>query len=199
MKKPPSRTAAPRSRAPRRPTAAPRAPQAIASEAEIQALRESHTGRQLLLAYRAFKALATQKLRERGHEGLGTSHTAILPHIHVEGTRLTTLARLAGVTKQSAAEIVQDLERQGYVKRSVDPEDRRATRVTFTRTGWRFLQDAHDIKRDIDAEYAQVLGARGLEELRRLLGQLVSHFGPLAHEDAGPGVDRPGPGRGGQG
>ena len=198
MKKPPPRTAAPRPRAPRRPAAA-RAPQARASEAEIQEQRYSHTGRQLLLAYRAFKALATQKLRERGHEGLGTSHTAILPHIHVEGTRLTTLARLAGVTKQSAAEIVQDLERQGYVKRSVDPEDRRATLVTFTRTGWRFLQDAHDIKRDIDAEYAQVLGARGLEELRRLLGLLVSHFGPLAHEDAGPGVDRPGPGRAEQG
>ncbi len=54
-----------------------------------------------------------------------------------EGARLTTLARMAGMTKQSMGALVDALEHGGYVERVDDPDDRRASRVRLTaRGGW---------------------------------------------------------------
>jgi DNA-binding MarR family transcriptional regulator len=146
--------------------------------------REHNVGRQLLQAYRAFNALATRKLRERGHATLSTAHTSLLPHIALEGARLTTIARLAGMTKQAAAQVVQDLEDEGYVERINDPEDRRAALIKFTAKGWRFLQHAYEIKAEIEAEYSELLGSRGLDDLRRRLASIIEHSDGRASDDA---------------
>lgn len=142
---------------------------------QLRELRDEHIGRLLLQAQRAFNAQAIRKLRERGHGGLGLAHTALLPHLDLDGTRITTLAERAGMTKQGMGQLVLDLERQGYVARDVDPADRRATLVRFTEAGWQFLRDAHAVKRALEAEYAAVLGAHRLEALRTALAALVEH------------------------
>lgn len=138
--------------------------------------RQQHVGRLFLRASRSFAALATRKLKERGHEGLGMAHTALLPHLDAEGgTRATELAERAGMTKQAAGRVVRDLERMGYVKRTTDPEDARATLVAFTDEGWRFLEDAYHVKREIEAEYAAVLGEERMGLLRSALEDLLEH------------------------
>lgn len=138
--------------------------------------RQQHVGRLFLRASRSFAALATRKLEERGHEGLGMSHTALLPHLDAEGgTRATEIAERAGMTKQAAGRVVRDLERLGYVERRTDPEDARATLVAFTDEGWRFLEDAHHVKREIEAEYAAVLGEERMGLLRSALEELLEN------------------------
>lgn len=138
--------------------------------------RQQHVGRLFLRASRSFAALATRKLKERGHEGLGMAHTALLPHLDAEGgTRATELAERAGMTKQAAGRVVRDLERMGYVKRTTDPEDARATLVAFTDEGWRFLEDAYHVTREIEAEYAAVLGEERMGLLRSALEDLLEH------------------------
>ena len=112
-------------------------------------------------------------LRERGHEGLSLVHTNLLPHLDIGGTRITTLAERVGVSKQAIGNVVGELEAKGYVRREVDPQDRRAAVITYTTAGWAFLQDAHEVKREIEAEYTARLGEQGMQELRQLLLQLV--------------------------
>ena len=56
-----------------------------------------------------------------------------------------------------------------------DRIDRRATIVTFTDAGWRFLRDAHQVKHEIEAEYRAILGERGMQELRALLTALIDN------------------------
>jgi len=144
-----------------------------ADRAANAALREQHIGRLLLNAHRNYSLQALTKLRERGHEGLSLAHTNLLAHLDLEGTRLTTLAERMGVTKQAIGNLVGELEAKSYVRREVDPHDRRAAVITYTAAGWGFLQDAHVVKREIEAEYIAVLGEQGMQELRQLLGQLV--------------------------
>lgn len=141
----------------------------------IRETRERHVGRLFLRASRSFAALAIRKLRERGHEGLGTTHTALLPHVDLGGTRASVLAERAGMTKQAAGQVVRDLERQGYVERRPDPEDGRATLVRFTDAGWGFLRDAGDVKREIEAEYAVLLGEERMRLLYSALNELLDH------------------------
>ena len=138
-------------------------------------------GRLFLRASRAFAATASERLKARGHAGLGAAHTSLLPHVELDGTRATVLAERAGMTKQAAGQVVRDLERQGYVERRADPADSRASLVVFTDAGWRFLRDARDVKLEIEAEYAAVVGAERMRSLRSALEDLLEH-----EEGAGP-------------
>src|SRR3954451_2497458 len=88
--------------------------------------RSGHVGRLLLQAHRAFSAGAVEKLQGRGYTGLGLAHIALLPHLDEDGSRVTVLAERAGMTKQGMGQLVNDLERQGYLKREPDPADGRA-------------------------------------------------------------------------
>ncbi len=148
-------------------------PQAI-DPAVLAAFRQEHMGRLLLNAQRDYSLRALTKLRARGHDGLSLAHTNLLPHIDTTGTRITTLAERAGVSKQAIGNLVGELAAKGYVRREIDPHDRRAVVVTFTAAGWDFLQDAHLVKREIEAEYVEALGEHGMEDLRQLLQQLLS-------------------------
>ena len=139
----------------------------------IAALRQNHIGRLLLNAQRNYSLQAPRKLRERGHAGLGLEHTNMIAQLDLHGTRMTTLAERLGVTKQAIGKVVGELEAKGYVRREADLADRRAAVIGFTAEGWRFLQDAHEVKQEIEAEYGAVLGAQGMQELRQLLTQLV--------------------------
>jgi DNA-binding MarR family transcriptional regulator len=140
----------------------------------IEQRREHHIGRLLLQAQRAFNARAIDKLNARGYAGLSVSHTAILPHIDLGGTRITTLAERSGMTKQGMGQLVSELERQGVVERIPDPADGRATLIRFTGVGWRYLRDASEIKSELEAEYIALLGAERFAALCQTLADLIT-------------------------
>ena len=60
-------------------------------------------------------------------------------------------------------------------ERTTDPTDRRATLARFTETGWQFLRDAYEVKRELEAEYAAVLGQPNFDVLREALEALIEH------------------------
>jgi DNA-binding MarR family transcriptional regulator len=143
-------------------------------------LDHEQLGHLLLRAHRLFAERALTKLHARGHEVLRMAHATLLPHFDAQGTRSTVLAERAGITKQGASQIVGDLEDAGYVTRASDATDGRAQRVTFTAKGRSLLADAMAVKREIDAEFADVIGASGLETLRQLLARLLASEHPPA-------------------
>lgn len=140
---------------------------------QIQELRDRRIGRQLIQVQRAFNAHAVEKLHVRGYATLTLAHLSLVPHLDVEGTRVTVLAERAGMTKQGAGQLVDDLERLGVLARLPDPTDGRAQLVTFTPDGLRFLTDAVAVVRELDDEYARILGRQRLEALRETLRLLV--------------------------
>lgn len=142
--------------------------------AAIETLRRQHIGRLLLNAQRNYSIAALAKLRARGYDGLTLAHTNLLAHMDTGGTRITTLAERAGVSKQAIGNLVGELEAKGFVHREVDAHDRRAVVVTYTAAGRAFLHDAHYVKRELEAEYTGILGAEGFQALRDLLTRLVA-------------------------
>lgn len=142
-------------------------------EARLAEGRQLNTGRLLQRAARLYSARATEKLRERGHTGLSMAHSVVLSYVDMEGTRVTTLAERAVMTKQAMGQLVRELEEQGYLSRRPDPTDHRATLVQFTPAGWDFLRDAAVIKREIEDEFTAALGADALALLRASLHRLL--------------------------
>lgn len=144
-----------------------------AVQAEMENLRQTHIGRLFLRAHRDFSMRAIQKLRLKGHVALGLSHTALLANLDIEGNKMTILANRMGVTKQAVGKLVRELEEKGYVKMTESLEDKRAMCVVYTEKGWQFLQDAHEVKQQIEAEYMAILGKNNLHLLRTLLEKII--------------------------
>ena len=146
---------------------------------QLEDLRQEHIGRLLLRAQRAFSERALRKLRQRGHTSLSMAHTTLLPHLDADGTQATVLAERAAITKQAAGRIIVDLEREGYVQRLPDPTDQRASIIVFTDRGRQFLVDAYHIKKEIEHEYAALLGEERMRQLRNTLEALLADHDPL--------------------
>ena len=153
--------------------------------ADPAGLRQQNTGRLLLRAFRAYNSRAVARLRERGHPAIGLAHTSLLIHLNLGGTRITTLAERAGMTKQAMGQLLTDLERAGYVVRSVDRADRRALLVTLTEASRGFYADAYEVQRELEAEYAAILGPDRLSALRMSLSALLEHAHAPRTEAAG--------------
>jgi DNA-binding MarR family transcriptional regulator len=144
----------------------------------VEELRCAGFGRLLMRASRRYNEAAMEGVRRRGHPDLTLAHAAVLPHIDIGGSRLTEVAERAGMTKQSASELVAGLERLGYLAREPDPADRRAQRVVFTSRGRDFLLAAFAAKQDQERELAQRLGADGAAEIARLLRAYLDEPAP---------------------
>jgi DNA-binding MarR family transcriptional regulator len=88
------------------------------------------------------------------------------------GTRLTALAERAGLSKQALIEVIDEMERRGYVARIADPNDRRAKLICLTPRGMEVHEHAAGAIAAIDADWAARIGEESLDRLKELLERL---------------------------
>src|SRR4029450_12028165 len=101
------------------------------------------------------------------------SHAAVFAQISPEGSRLSDLARGAGMTPQAMGELVDELEELGYVVRRPHPTDRRAKLIGLTPKGRDCIAAGITTVRGLEGKIADILGERGRSDLRRLLRELL--------------------------
>jgi len=119
----------------------------------------------LELRHRVAAALAAEEV----FDDYRPTHQAVFQSLGPDGDRVSDLARRAGMTRQSMAELVDYLEAHGYVERVPDPSDGRAVLVRRTDRGWTVNRVARRVVEETQAEWARALGR---EEFDQLLGQL---------------------------
>jgi DNA-binding MarR family transcriptional regulator len=103
------------------------------------------------------------------------AHSSVMAHIDVEGgTRLTTIAARANITPQAVGELVDDLERLGYVVRQPDPADRRAKRIVLTQRGRESVAAAFEVIGALETELEDLLGSADLAHLHDMLGRIAT-------------------------
>src|SRR3954453_20449933 len=86
----------------------------------------------LEMAAEAMFAEFREDLIEAGYGDVRPTHGCVFRFVREDGMRLTELAQLADMTKQSIGEIVDDLAERGYVERFPDPDDKRAKLIRLT-------------------------------------------------------------------
>lgn len=102
--------------------------------------RWSNTGRLLFDTARLFEEGILSIVNEKGFPKLRMAHMAVPRNMDLGGTRVTTLASRASMTKQSMADLVVQCERMGLVSRRRDKSDRRAKMIVFTPKGRRLIE-----------------------------------------------------------
>jgi DNA-binding MarR family transcriptional regulator len=126
--------------------------------------------RLLVEGSRALEGRLYEGLRAAGYGDVRPAHYAVFRYLEDEGSRVTELAEVAGMTKQSMGELVAYLEERGYIERRPDPRDGRAKIVVLTKKGQRGIEAAAERIAEIEAELARGMGK---ERLERLIGSLA--------------------------
>ena len=126
----------------------------------------------LFLPYRAMEARVFERLAAAGFDDFTPAQARVFARIAGQGSRLTDLAAQAGITKQSAGFLVDQLERAGYVHRVPDPADGRARLVRIAERGERSVEVSRGIVTEVEAEWTAHLGAARMAQLRRILTDL---------------------------
>ena len=132
--------------------------------------REHHNLALLLeLAYKRLDAALIAQLRANGYADLRPAHSQVFGAIPAEGARVGEMAAQAGITQQSMSELVDSLERLGYLERRPDPTDRRARIIVFTERGWEAVRAGIATVDRIEQDWARRIGVRQIAVLRAAL------------------------------
>lgn len=128
-----------------------------------------HTATLMFIAHRSAEAQVGERLRDNGFADLTAAQVRLAQRLSPNGIRLTDLADQAGVTKQTAGALVDELESNGYVKRTPDPSDARARLVVLTARGRKLCAAAATEIAAIEAQWRRHLGAARYDQMREAL------------------------------
>ncbi|MFG2879331.1 MarR family winged helix-turn-helix transcriptional regulator [Streptomyces sp. NPDC048337] len=112
----------------------------------------------------------TRRVAEAGYTDLRPLHGMAFQALKGPGATASELAERLGVTKQAAGQIVDDLEKRGYVRREPHPEGGRRKLVVLTPAATGHLAVAGRILHELEAELGD---STDIGALRRELGHLV--------------------------
>ncbi len=123
-------------------------------------------------------------LQDAGWTDVRPSYGFVLLATRDRSTTSTELASLLGVSKQAASKLIDAMEEGGYVRRSTGVDDARTRNVELLERGHQLLAAVEGIYRDLESEWATVIGERAVEQTRRNLTRVVL----AAHDGALPAI-----------
>jgi DNA-binding MarR family transcriptional regulator len=130
-------------------------------------------GQLLVQLTRLFQTELFERLVAAGLTDARVPHTHVTAYIKADGSRLTELAAQARMTLPAMSELVDDLQRLGIVERRPDPRDGRAKLICLTDAGWEAMGTARRSIAEIEAGYAELIGAERFETAALSLDALL--------------------------
>jgi DNA-binding MarR family transcriptional regulator len=133
----------------------------------------------LAKAAQRWNELLAERFAGAGFGEVRPSYGSLLvPLFEEDGLRMSELASRARLSKQTMTTMVRLLERDGLVRRTPDPGDGRATRVSLTARGNAFRPVAERVLGELDDLVAAGLSQRDLDRLRSMLKGVMSLCSP---------------------
>jgi DNA-binding MarR family transcriptional regulator len=151
---------------------------AMISTAALRAYRNSRLYRPLARLLREYNARLVAGLHARGFTDFSVAFAPILSNLDTEGTRIGVIAARGGVSRQSAGQLLRDIERCGFVRLDAAPEDARATIVRFTPHGRRLLSAVFEVVEDVEGVFAAALPRGDFTRMRSSLQTLADAVDP---------------------
>jgi DNA-binding MarR family transcriptional regulator len=128
----------------------------------------------LLRAALATYGTAVQRsLVEAGAADMPRNGPLVLGAAGMSGVRLSEVINQLGLSKQATGQLVDTLVRQGYLRRSVDANDRRRLSIVLTKRGQAISAVAKSAIDRVDSELSAAVGADVVALTRQALGALI--------------------------
>ena len=129
-------------------------------------------GALLRFPWEAVQRHMLERLHARGFDDLDAAHMNVFQYPGPQGARPSELAAQLKMSKQALNYLLGELERSGYVERQPHPDDQRSKRIALTDRGTAAVGVIRDAVGEVEAAWADQLGAERFAELRGLLVEL---------------------------
>jgi DNA-binding MarR family transcriptional regulator len=140
----------------------------------LDRIRHEHLGWLLGRADLLFAEGVTRAMHARGFAGIRLVHIALIRNVDENGTRISDIAKRAGMTKQATGQLVAEFVELGYIKLVPDPDDGRAKIARYTAKGKRLLVAIVGSIEETETIVAEAIGRPQLEALKATLAKLLS-------------------------
>jgi DNA-binding MarR family transcriptional regulator len=140
----------------------------------IDRARHEHLGWLLGRADQLFAEGVTRAVHARGFAGIRLVHIALIRNVAEDGTRISEIARRAGMTKQATGQLVAEFVALGFIRLVADPADGRAKIARYTAKGKRLLVAIVASIAETEAVAARAVGAGQLAGLKASLARLLA-------------------------
>jgi DNA-binding MarR family transcriptional regulator len=140
----------------------------------LDRIRHEHLGWLLGRADLLFAEGVTRAMHARGFAGIRLVHIALIRNVDENGTRISDIAKRAGMTKQATGQLVAEFVELGYIKLIPDPDDGRAKIARYTAKGKRLLVAIVASIEETETIVASAIGGSELDALKQTLAKLLS-------------------------
>jgi DNA-binding MarR family transcriptional regulator len=141
-----------------------------------------------ILVTAAARAVADELLDAMAAAGLDevrSNHGFVIRALAEGGLPLTELAARLGVSKQSAQQVVDEMERRRLVERVPSKEDRRSKTIRLTARGKEVRRTALAASERMEADLRHALGDAPVDTARAALERFIDQHGGLEEVRAG--------------
>ena len=145
-----------------------------------------HIGWRLWRLAWAWKVRFEAEMVGLGHAWFGEARSAVLAHLGPKGTPQSSLPGRIGLTKQAVQQLVDGLVEDGVVERRSGSGGPAQPIIALTPAGLAVMADADTVKRRIEADYRDMLGAGRFDGLSRILDELPENRQPGTGADHRP-------------
>ena len=135
--------------------------------------RQILIGALLRMTYQVTRERQFRALIEHGFGDLNQSLLSVLVFPYPDGARPGELAERTNMTRQAMNYLLGQLETLGYIERRAETENSRRL-VFLTSRGWQAVETIRAAVKEVEAEWAAVLGQKRFDELIEMLRQLSS-------------------------
>jgi DNA-binding MarR family transcriptional regulator len=135
--------------------------------------RQPLVGALLRMAYQVTRERQLKLLRRRGFSDLNQALLNVMIYPHPDRVRPSELAERTNMTKQAMNYLLGHLESLGYIERRAERGSRRRL-VFLTNRGWQVVETNLNAMRDLQTEWAAIMGKKKFDEFMAALRQLAS-------------------------
>lgn len=142
---------------------------------------ENPTAKELLDSFAQFRRL---NWKHGAIEGLTRSEIMLLACLRRsapddEGMKVSEISGVLRVASPTITQLVNDLEAQGYVERTMDKEDRRVVRVALTCKGQATIDKAWQTMLHSISGLVEYLGETDSQRLSELMSRVFTYFSEI--------------------
>ena len=126
-------------------------------------------GALLRAAWKGVRDHIDEAVKAAGYVDITRTHVSLFRHPTLDGTRPSALAGEMQASKQAVNDLLRDLERQGYIRREVDPTDGRSRLIRLTAKGKKLEDTVRLAARDAERRLERELGPDRFRSFREAL------------------------------
>ena len=135
--------------------------------------RIANIGSLLKKIYRVYSIELIKELLSRGFNDLRPSFLEILMFLtENDGPSIKMIGKACGLKKQTMTSHLNELEKRGYIKRTVSEHDKREQLVHLTDYGEKFKLNLLEVTNDLERNYTTKLGEVELDRVELMLDNM---------------------------